>query len=70
MKKEYCAIIGDMNKSRLLPQRANAQKKFIKAVAAINNEFQQHIAWKFVLISGDEFQGLLKSPAESYRFIR
>jgi hypothetical protein len=70
MKKEYCAIIGDMNKSRLLPQRSKAQKKFIKAIETINQEFRQHIAWKFVITLGDEFQGLLASSAESYRFVR
>lgn len=68
--KSYCAIIGDINKSRSLPQRAKVQKQFQRAIDAINKEYKGQIASKFVLTLGDEFQGLLSSPAESYRVVR
>lgn len=68
--KSYCAIIGDINKSRSLPQRAKVQKQFQRAIELINKEYKAEIASKFVLTLGDEFQGLLSSPAESYRIVR
>jgi hypothetical protein len=68
--KTYCAFIGDMNKSRTLPNRGRVQQKFKKTIETLNKEFKSAIASKFVLTLGDEFQGLLKSPEESYRFGR
>lgn len=68
--KSYCAIIGDINKSRSLPQRAKVQKQFQRAIELVNKEYKAVIASKFVLTLGDEFQGLLLSPAESYRIVR
>lgn len=68
--QSYCAIIGDINKSRSLPQRAKVQKQFQRAIELINKEYKADIASKFVLTLGDEFQGLLLSPAESYRIVR
>ena len=68
--KSYCAIIGDINKSRSLPHRAKVQKQFQRAIDAINKEYKGQISSKFVLTLGDEFQGLLSSPSESYRIVR
>ena len=69
-KRQYCAIIGDINKSRGLPARGRVQKKFQKSIDSINREFRPQIASRFKLTLGDEFQGLLKSPAQSYRLVR
>lgn len=68
--KIYCAIIGDINKSRSLPHRAKVQKKFHRAIEVVNKEFKTEISSKFVLTLGDEFQGLLASPAQTYRLVR
>lgn len=68
--KTYCAIIGDMNKSRSLPHRGTAQRRFGHAVTKINGEFSDAVASPFLITLGDEFQGLLTSPAESYHLIR
>ena len=71
MKKEqYCTIIGDINKSRSLAGRARVQEKFQHAIETLNKEFKKEIASKFILTLGDEFQGLLYSPSESYRLVR
>lgn len=71
MKRQlYCAIIGDINKSRDLPDRAKVQRKFHKAIETINSEYKRDIASKFVLTLGDEFQGLLISATDSYRLVR
>ena len=71
MKKQmYCAIIGDINQSRALPERAKIQRNFQKAIEAINKEYKKEIASKFILTLGDEFQGLLHRATESYRLVR
>lgn len=68
--KTYCVIIGDINKSRSLADRERVQRKFQQAIDTINKEFKTVIAAKLVLALGDEFQGLLKTPAESYKIVR
>ncbi len=66
----YCAIIGDIRHSRLLPRRGAVQKRFAGSIEKINREFRKEIASSFLITLGDEFQGLLISPAESYRLVR
>jgi hypothetical protein len=66
----YCAVIGDIDKSRELPRRAGVQLRFEKAIARINDEFSRAIASGFVLTLGDEFQGLLTSAGVSLPLIR
>ncbi|HEX9657639.1 MAG TPA: SatD family protein [Bacteroidota bacterium] len=68
--KQYCAIIGDIRKSRSLPRRASVQRKFAAAIEKVNVEYRPEVASKFLLTLGDEFQGLLISPTESYRLVR
>ena len=66
----YCAIIGDINQSRALPERAKIQRKFQNAIDIVNREYKEEIASKFILTLGDEFQGLLHRATESYRLVR
>jgi len=68
-KREYCAVIGDINKSRSLRQRAVIQRKFQEALHVLNAEFKGEIAAPFMITLGDEFQGLLYTPAASYRMV-
>lgn len=70
MSVTYCAIIGDIRRSRSLLRRSRVQARFVAAIATINREFKQQIAAKFLLTLGDEFQGLLFSADESYRLVR
>ncbi len=67
---QYCAIIGDIRHSRQLPRRGAVQKRFAGSIEKINREFRKDIASSFLITLGDEFQGLLVSPAESYRLVR
>ena len=68
--KRYCAIIGDIKRSRSLLRRGRVQLRFAAAIEKVNREFKKEIASKFLLTLGDEFQGLLVSPAESYHLAR
>jgi hypothetical protein len=70
MKPQYCAIIGDINKSRQLDKRGAVQKIFERAVEQINKTYKNEIASKFLITTGDEFQGLLRTPAISYHLVR
>ncbi len=69
-QKTYCAIIGDINRSRSLLERAKVQRNFAAAIETINEEFKRSIASKFLVTLGDEFQGLLNTPEESYDLVR
>ncbi|MFW6264997.1 MAG: SatD family protein [Bacillota bacterium] len=66
----YCAITADIVDSRNYENRSELIAKLKKAVEIINIEYQEHLAAKFIIYSGDELQGLLKEPAYSYRLIR
>jgi hypothetical protein len=69
-QKTYCAIIGDINRSRSLSGRAKVQRRFASGVETINREFKNAIASRFLVTLGDEFQGLLRTPDESYSLVR
>jgi hypothetical protein len=69
-QKTYCAIIGDINRSRSLPGRAKVQWNFAAAVKKINEEFKDAVASKFLVTLGDEFQGLLHTAEKSYDLVR
>jgi hypothetical protein len=60
MKMNYCAIIGDIVKSRQINDRYEVQKKFIYVIEnLVNAKYSIYIASKFTVTLGDEFQGLL-----------
>jgi hypothetical protein len=71
-KRTYCAIIGDINKSRDLLGRAKIQTRFLSTIDQLNREFRNEIVseFRFKVSEGDSFEGLLVSSAESYRFAR
>jgi hypothetical protein len=71
-KQSYCAIIGDINRSRDLPDRAKMQRQFLRTIDSLNREFKESIVsdFRFRVSHGDAFEGLLIAPAESYRFAR
>lgn len=62
-KKEYIAIIGDINDSRLIENRENIQNKLLKTLDQINEKYKDHLASNFSISMGDSFQGLLKLQA-------
>jgi hypothetical protein len=70
MKKQYCAIIGDIRDSRQMPQRFKVQNKFLHAMFMINKEFSSDITSRFLITLGDEFQGLLDNASKSYQIIQ
>ncbi|HBM81631.1 MAG: SatD family protein [Clostridiales bacterium] len=57
---DYCAIIGDIVKSRELGNRVEVQKQFVGVVEhMVNDKYKEYIASRFTVTLGDEFQGLL-----------
>lgn len=58
---DYTVIIGDIIDSKEIEDRKNAQTKFKKILADINEKYSEDIASKFTIVLGDEFQGLLKN---------
>lgn len=66
---KYCAITGDLIKSREIEQRHKVQAKLVKILDKVNKNFRNVIVVKFTVTLGDEFQGLINSLAESYKII-
>ena len=71
-KRTYCAIVGDITRSRDLPDRAAVQRRFLRALERLNIGFADALAagFRFRVSEGDSFEGLLDHPAESYRLVR
>lgn len=71
-RRSYCAIIGDIVRSRDLPNRGAVQRKFLRTVGRLNEEFAPVLVadFRFRVREGDSFEGLLRHPAQSYRFVR
>jgi len=65
----YCAIIGDMVKSRELIDRELIQEKLKDILTEINEKYSSNIASNFTITIGDEFQGLLKNPSNLMEII-
>lgn len=66
----YCAIIGDIVKSKKIPNRQEIQDLFYSVLMEINIEFDNDIASNFTITLGDEFQGLISKPSLSYEIIK
>ncbi|MCL2514177.1 MAG: SatD family protein, partial [Oscillospiraceae bacterium] len=61
----YCAVIGDIVKSKLISsaERDAVQRRLDSLLNDINNQYSAHISANFTLTLGDEFQGLLNESA-------
>lgn len=61
---DYCALIFDLKLSRKLPHRSHVQQVLIKSIRDYNTEFHDSIVAPFLIILGDEWQGLLHGTAD------
>lgn len=59
---QYMTMICDIKKSRLLKDRETVQYKLIETLKCANKHFASSIASPFIIILGDEWQGLLNYP--------
>jgi len=66
---DYCAMVFDLKRSRTLANRSQVQKTLIQAIKTYNDEFSDIIAAPFLIILGDEWQGLLQETADYQRTI-
>ena len=64
------AIIGDIRKSRLLPERKEVQDKLKMVLDEINLKYEGDISAKFLITLGDEFQGLLSNGKYALKIIQ
>ncbi|MBP7149064.1 MAG: hypothetical protein KBD01_16165 [Acidobacteria bacterium] len=67
----YAALIGDLVRSREAPDRADLQRRFREAVAALNaGPSRAALAAPLSITAGDEVQGLLREPAAAVEIVR
>ncbi|MCL5985533.1 MAG: SatD family protein [Actinobacteria bacterium] len=59
-KNTYAVIIGDIIGSADAADRAELQRTFEKKIEEVNLPYSEHLAVKFQITLGDEFQGLVK----------
>ena len=66
---QYYALIGDIIESRHLANRAQQQEALNRVLDNLNDRYQAHLASRFSLTLGDEFQGLVKVGAPIFQMI-
>ncbi len=66
---QYYALIGDIIESRHLANRAQQQEALSQVLDNLNDRYQAHLASRFSLTLGDEFQGLVKVGAPIFQMI-
>jgi len=69
MPTMYCVITADVNRSRAIVDRETLQQNIIAAIRTVNKEFADAIAVPFAITIGDEWQGMLRSLANSYEIV-
>lgn len=65
----YITIVFDIKKSRELVNRNEVQKILIEALKKCNEDFKEIIESPFLIIIGDEWQGLLKEDSDYNKVI-
>ena len=66
----YYAIIGDIKNSKEIDNRYEVQNKLKKILDDINLKYKADIKANFLITLGDEFQGLLNSPAFAIEIVK
>ena len=66
---QYYALIGDIIESRQLANRAQQQEALSQVLDNLNDRYQAHLASRFSLTLGDDFQGLVKVGAPIFQMI-
>lgn len=67
--KDYTVIIGDIIGSKKIEDRDKVQADFKDILFSMNQKYAEHIASKFTITLGDEFQGLLKNNEYAIQII-
>jgi len=60
----YMTMICDLKGSRFLINREDVQYRLIEALKSVNRAFSEYIVSPFLIIVGDEWQGLLHYPCD------
>ncbi len=62
----YCVITADIRKSREIADRGDLQETIFNMLQRVNETFARELLVPFSITLGDEWQGVLPSPAASY----
>ena len=67
----YVAILGDAVASRALAPRARRalQERLKHTLTTVNRRWRSHLAARFAIALGDQFQGLLRTPAATWEVV-
>lgn len=68
--KCFCVMTIDLKGSRKLRDRAFIQRKVLELIDELNQKFEKDLQADFVMVLGDEFQGVLNSPEKVYQIFK
>ena len=63
---EVCVITLDLKASRKISERIVIQREIKELLKALNRQYTPELLAEFMITLGDEFQGVLKTPAKVY----
>jgi len=63
----YCVVTADVRRSREVADRLLLQEKIRSVLNEANGQEKAHLVVPFSITLGDEWQGVLSSPAPAYR---
>ena len=62
LQERYVVLTGDLKSSRTLENREDVQEILKEALSLINERFKREIVAEFMVVRGDEFQGMIATP--------
>lgn len=65
LNKSFCVMTIDLRRSKKPRNRAFVQKEGLALLEDVNCKFKTDIQAEFMMVLGDEFQGVLISPKEN-----
>lgn len=70
LNKSFCVMTIDLRRSKKLRNRAFVQKEVLALLEDVNYKFKTDIQSEFMMVLGDEFQGVLISPKKAYQIFK
>jgi len=68
--ENFCVMTVDLKGSKKLRNRAFIQRKVLELIDDLNQKFEKDLQADFVMVLGDEFQGVLACPEKAYQVFK
>lgn len=68
--QNFCVMTIDLKRSKKLRNRALVQTKVLTLIDDLNQKFKKDLQAGFIMVLGDEFQGVLTSSKKAYQIFK